>query len=197
MVRSDAGSECPQCHETSHLVVPDKRTERHTMSLKVKCTNEDCEWTGELVDYNNHITDKCPNRAVQCQYNCGLYFMANEVSVHEEEEYTKRPYEVVVQYYEKLIETVQTKQQQQMNLCEEKHKKETSQLEEQHKERLCLNDDKMKSLEARCQLLNEGKLLLVNEAEKLTLELKHCRTIVSKLENKQTTYVSTRIRIKT
>ena len=97
MIRTDAESKCPNCRATSHLVVPDKMTKGHTMSLKVKCTNGDCEWRGELVDYNNHITDKCPNRVVQCQYGCGLYFMASEVSVHEEEECTKRPSEVVEQ----------------------------------------------------------------------------------------------------
>ena len=122
MIRSDAGSEYPQCRDTSHLVVPDKKTKGQTMSLKVKCTNGDCEWRGELVDYNNHITDKCPNRVVQCQYDCGLYFMGSEVSVHEEEECTKRPYEVVVQYYEKLMS-------QQMSLLEEKHKKEKNRAE--------------------------------------------------------------------
>ena len=181
MTRSDAGSECPQCRDTSHLVVTDKKTKGQTMSLKVKCTNGDCEWRGELVDYNNHITDKCPNRVVQCQYDCGLYFMASEVSVHEEEECTKRPYEVVVQYYEKLMN-------QQMSLLEEKHKQEKSRLEEKYKEKLWLNEDKVKSLEGRCQLLNEEKLLTVNEAKNLTLELKHSRTIISELENKQTTY---------
>ena len=129
MIRTDAGSECPQCRDTSHLVVPDKKTKGYTMSLKVKCTNGDCEWRGELVDYNKHITDKCPNRAVQCQYDCGLYFMASEVSVHEEEECTKRPYEVVVQYYEKLIGTLQTKQQQQSSSLEEKHKQEKNKAE--------------------------------------------------------------------
>ena len=86
------------------------------MSLKVKCTNGDCEWRGELVDYNNHITDKCPNRVVQCQYDCGLYFMASEISVHEEEECTKRPYEVVVQYYEKKVEATRKFYEQEMIL---------------------------------------------------------------------------------
>ena len=181
MIRSDVGSECPQCRDTSHLVVTDKKTKGQTMSLKVKCTNGDCEWRGELVDYNKHITDKCPNHIVQCQYNCGLYFMASEVSVHEEKECTKRPYEVVVQYYEKQMN-------QQMSLLEEKHKQEKSRLEEKCKEKLLLNEDKVKSLEGRCQLLNKEKLLTVNEAEKLTFELKHSRTIISKLENKQTTY---------
>ena len=97
MIRFDAGSVCPQYRDTSHLMVPDEKTKGWIMSLKVKCTNGDREWRGELVDYNKHITDKCPNRVVQCQYNCGLYFMASEVSVHEEEECTKRPSEVVEQ----------------------------------------------------------------------------------------------------
>ena len=100
------------------------------MSLKVKCTNGDCEWRGELVDYNNHITDKCPNRVVQCQYDCGLYFMASEVSVHEEEECTKRPYEVVVQYYEKQAEATRELYEQQVILLEEKMEEKTTQAEE-------------------------------------------------------------------
>ena len=112
---------CPHCHSTS-LTVPvhDKRLEQEIMSLKVKCTNGDCEWRGELVDYNNHITDKCPNCVVQCQYDCGLYFMASEVSVHEEEECTKRPYEVVVQYYEKQAEATRELYEQQIILLEKK-----------------------------------------------------------------------------
>ena len=122
---------CPHCHSTS-LTVPvrDKRLERKIMSLKVKCTNGDCEWRGELVDYNNHITDKCPNRVVQCQYDCGLYFMASEVSVHEEEECTKRPYEVVVQYYEKQVEATREWYEQQMILLEKKMEKKFTQAEE-------------------------------------------------------------------
>ena len=112
------------------MPVHDKKLEQEIMSLKVKCTNGDCEWRGELVDYNNHITDKCPNRVVQCQYDCGLYFMASEVSVHEEEECTKRPYEVVVQYYEKQAEATRELYEQQVILLEEKMEEKTTQAEE-------------------------------------------------------------------
>ena len=100
------------------------------MSLKVKCINGDCEWRGELVDYNKHITDKCPNRVVQCRYDCGLYFMASKVSVHEEEECTKRPYEVVVQYYEKQAEAIREFYEQQMILLEEKMEEKVAEAEE-------------------------------------------------------------------
>ena len=126
---------CPYCHNANcPLPVHDKRLEQEIMSLKVKCTNNgDCEWRGELVDYNNHITDKCPNRVVQCQYNCGLYFMASEVSVHEEEECTKRPYEVVVQYYEKQVEANRESHKQQMILLEEKMEKKAAHAEEKCK----------------------------------------------------------------
>ena len=123
MLHTNAKEKCPQCRSIKHVEFPDRRLEQEMMSLKVKCTNEDCEWKGELVDYNNHITDKCPNRVVQCQYDCGLYFMASEVSVHEEEECTKRPYEVVVQYYEKQAEATREFYEHQIILLEEKQEK--------------------------------------------------------------------------
>ena len=44
------------------------------MSLKVKCNNGDCDWRGELVDYNNHITDKCPNRVVPVSVRLWIVF---------------------------------------------------------------------------------------------------------------------------
>ena len=45
--------------------------------------------------------------------------MASEVSVHEEEECTKRPYEVVVQYNEKQVKATREWYEQQMILLEE------------------------------------------------------------------------------
>ena len=49
--------------------------------------------------------------------------MASEVSVHEKEECTKRPYEVVVQYYEKQAEATREFYEQQMIFVEEKLEK--------------------------------------------------------------------------
>ena len=95
MKRVDAQSSCPHCRKTCPIVVPDLRAKGQTMSLKVQCIDGDCTWRGELTDYNNHITEKCPNRVVQCQYGCGLCFISKEVEVHEREECTHRPYEVL------------------------------------------------------------------------------------------------------
>ena len=53
-----------------------------------------------------------------------------KVSVHEEEECTKRPYEVVVQYYEKQAEAIREFYEQQMILLEEKMEEKVAEAEE-------------------------------------------------------------------
>ncbi len=72
------------------------------MSLKVQCTS--CDWRGELIDYNKHVTERCVSRVVQCGYGCGLYYKTSDVAIHQEEECTKRPYDVIVGYYERKIQ---------------------------------------------------------------------------------------------
>ena len=82
------------------------------MSLKVQCTS--CDWRGELIDYNKHVTERCVSRVVQCGYGCGLYYKASDVAIHQEEECTKRPYDVIVGYYERKIQCQQEKHSQQV-----------------------------------------------------------------------------------
>ena len=131
MARSNAKSDCPQCRDKDHLIVPDKRTNGRTMSLRVKCTS--CTWTGKLIDYNQHNTEKCPDRIIQCQYGCGLYYKINDIIVHEEQDCTKRPSDVIIRYYEKRLVTMEEKYSDMIAL-EQRHQEEVITIAERHEE---------------------------------------------------------------
>ncbi|PFX17394.1 TNF receptor-associated factor 4 [Stylophora pistillata] len=51
-------------------VFPDKATERKILSFSIKCPSEDCEWTGELREKEDHF-DQCSQFPVTCPNNCG------------------------------------------------------------------------------------------------------------------------------
>ena len=129
MLRSDAKRECPQCRTKDHQVILDRKTRRQTMSLKVQCTS--CDWRGELIDYSKHVTERCVSRVVQCGYGCGLYYKASDVAIHQEEECTKRPYDVIVGYYERKIQC----QDLEIQRLKEKYSQQVERLEVQLKER--------------------------------------------------------------
>ena len=52
--------QCPCCRDTDHSMMVDKKTRGQIMSLKVKCPNADCHWSGELLDLKNHKSKGCP-----------------------------------------------------------------------------------------------------------------------------------------
>ena len=97
------------------------------MSLKVKCTNGDCEWTGELVDYSKHVVEICPNRVVQCKYDCSQHFLAKDIATHEGEGCIKRPVEQIVEQFKSQVER---KKQQQIEKLREEHQQEILSLHE-------------------------------------------------------------------
>ena len=64
---------CPCCNEKTFNIVPDKKTQRHVLDLKVYCTNKQpggCIWTGELRSLEKHLGDDCPFTEVQCSSGC-------------------------------------------------------------------------------------------------------------------------------
>ena len=130
MLRSDAKRECPRCRTKDPVIIEDKKTRGRTMSLKVQCTG--CDWRGELIDYKKHVTERCVSRVVQCGYGCGLYYKASDVAIHQEEECTKRPYDVIVEYYERKIRYLDEKHSQKVEGLE----KEGQQLVESYKQRI-------------------------------------------------------------
>ena len=74
---------CPNCRRRANTF-HDKRGSRNIKCLKVKCANVElgCEWEGELLNLNQHISEcphsrvHCPNRFVQFSDNtCDYSFL--------------------------------------------------------------------------------------------------------------------------
>ena len=73
----DHGS-CPYCREPRFQTMPDKRTERYVLNLKVFCPHKDqgCKWIGELRSVDSHVSEKssitagCPYTQLQCSNKC-------------------------------------------------------------------------------------------------------------------------------
>ena len=177
MLRSDAKRECPQCRTKDHLVVEDRKTKGRSMSLKVQCTS--CDWRGELIDYNKHVTERCVSRVVQCGYGCGLYYKASDVAIHQEEECTKRPYDVIVGYYQRKIQC----QDLEIQRLAESYRQRVSALEE---ERDASNRDHIEQVQTLKQKYSQ-------QVERLEVQLKERDT---HLESNQTTFSESNIKSK-
>ena len=83
-------SSCPYCRKEKFQTVPDKRTERHVLNLKVFCPHKcrGCEWVGELRSMANHINKNCndntgcPFTELQCSNGCGVVMQRRLVEGH-------------------------------------------------------------------------------------------------------------------
>ena len=83
----------------------EKWTRGKILSLRVKCPKTGCSWTGELLDLQSH---KCPFSVVRCHYDCGKYFFASCVSLHEEV-CPRRSYELMKKTHECQIASYEEK----------------------------------------------------------------------------------------
>ncbi len=116
--------------------------------INVKCTNgPDCDWIGELLDLNNHITNKCPIRIIPCKYNCGLYFMMSDLSTHEMEECDKRPYDIIIQRHQTQLQSIREGHNQQIHSLEDKHNQQISSLDQQIQSLVDQNNQQIQTLE--------------------------------------------------
>ncbi len=62
------GKPCPLCKKDNFTTLEDLYFTRKIRQLKVRCPyKNECEWTGELGDLNQHTTS-CPNRPWKCPY---------------------------------------------------------------------------------------------------------------------------------
>ena len=85
----DHGS-CPYCREEKFTTVPDKRTERYVLNLKVFCPHkyQGCTWVGELRSMQNHVNKNsndnigCPFTELQCSNGCGVVMQRRLVEGH-------------------------------------------------------------------------------------------------------------------
>ena len=100
-----SGNQCPCCRNVDHNEMLEKRTRGKILSLRVKCPKTGCSWTGELLDLQAH---KCPFSIVKCQYDCGKYFFASCVSLHEEV-CPRRSYELMKKTHERQIASYEEK----------------------------------------------------------------------------------------
>ena len=83
-------SSCPYCRENQFQAVPDKRTKRFVLNLKVLCPHKchGCEWIGELRSMEDHINKNfndntgCPFTELQCSNGCGVVMQRRLVEGH-------------------------------------------------------------------------------------------------------------------
>ena len=85
----DHGS-CPYCREEKFQTMPDRRTERYVLNLKVFCPHkhQGCEWVGELRSVEDHVNENssihtgCPFTELQCSNGCGVVMQRRLVEEH-------------------------------------------------------------------------------------------------------------------
>ena len=83
-------SSCPYCRKEKFQTVPDKKTGRQVLNLKVFCPHKchGCEWVGELRSMENHINKNsnddtgCPFTELQCSNGCGVVMQRRLVEGH-------------------------------------------------------------------------------------------------------------------
>jgi len=81
---------CPYCRQDNFQTVPDKRTERHVLNLKVFCPHKSqgCNWTGELRSLEDHVNENsdnnigCPFTKLQCSNGCSMVMQRRLVEDH-------------------------------------------------------------------------------------------------------------------
>ena len=83
-------SSCPYCRKEKFQTMPDKRTERYVLNLKVFCPHkhQGCEWVGELRSMEDHVNKNstnnigCPFTELQCSNGCGVVMQRRLVEGH-------------------------------------------------------------------------------------------------------------------
>lgn len=81
---------CPYCREEKFQTMPDKKTGRHVLNLKVFCPHkhQGCTWVGELRSMKDHVNENsndiigCPFTELQCSNGCGVVMQRRLVEGH-------------------------------------------------------------------------------------------------------------------
>ena len=81
---------CPYCREEKFETMPDKKTGRYVLNLKVFCPHklQGCEWVGELRSVEDHVKKNstnnigCPFTELQCSNGCGVVMQRRLVEGH-------------------------------------------------------------------------------------------------------------------
>lgn len=90
---------CPICRGDCSEIFPDKNFERIVYSKIVYCMKRNrtqetqCDWSGELRDFRNHLSTSCPYDIEKCKYECGQKdILRIDLSDHLENHCLLRPY---------------------------------------------------------------------------------------------------------
>ena len=83
-------SSCPYCREEKFQTMPDKKTKRSVLNLKVFCPHkyQGCTWIGELRSMEDHVNENsnnnigCPFTELQCSNGCGVVMQRRLVEGH-------------------------------------------------------------------------------------------------------------------
>ena len=83
-------SSCPYCREEKFQTMPDKKTKRSVLNLKVFCPHkyQGCTWIGELRSMEDHVNENsnnnigCPFTELQCSNGCGVVIQRRLVEGH-------------------------------------------------------------------------------------------------------------------
>ena len=62
---------------------PDNAVKLQINSLKIHCPMEGCEWVGELLDKNDHLS-KCKYVSMPCEL-CGVDILKSNMDMHVKE----------------------------------------------------------------------------------------------------------------
>ena len=83
--RKSEGGGCPACNDADVVLTtyPNKMSDRKIKKLIVLCPNdeEECEWRGELVTLDDHVTT-CEMQDVECSQKCGATMKRTKLDNH-------------------------------------------------------------------------------------------------------------------
>ncbi|XP_011404662.1 PREDICTED: TNF receptor-associated factor 5-like [Amphimedon queenslandica] len=90
---------CPICRGDCSDTFPDKNFERIVYSKAVYCMKKNqtqeaqCDWSGKLRDFRDHLSTTCPYDLVECKYKCSQKdILRVDLTDHLENRCMLRPY---------------------------------------------------------------------------------------------------------
>ena len=87
-----SGDKCPLCRQPFTSMV-EKQLQREILDLKAKCNIDQCNWIGELRNFEAHLDNDCQHFKVGCTLKCGVKIKRKDLPDHVLHACTKRSIE--------------------------------------------------------------------------------------------------------
>ena len=81
----------------------DKRTRGKILGLRVRCSEDGCDWEGELGDLERHLSNKCLYVEEVCPHGCGQSYPRHLLQTHQLNECSQQPLEVKLEALQKQL----------------------------------------------------------------------------------------------